>query len=81
MFQREWLNEYNRRCREETGAFLLDELDNQDAYNWLMIRTEHIPEEPNWGEVEVGGAMVKVPNFTVLLMVAMVACFNRLGNY
>ena len=46
-YQRKWLNEYNRRCEDETGTYLKSQ-NKMAAYEWLRMRTAHIPEVPVW---------------------------------
>lgn len=40
--QIDWLNEYNKECLEKTGAYVRDVRQNQDAYDWIVDRTEFI---------------------------------------
>merc|ERR1712038_201145 len=44
---RRWLNEYNSRTLEKVGDFLKAE-NEVDAYNWLLKRTKHIPDNPDY---------------------------------
>jgi hypothetical protein len=37
--QKSWLDEYNKRCVDEVGKYLLEERHNQEAYDWLVART------------------------------------------
>lgn len=46
-FQRRWLNEYNKRIRDEVGAELKRQL-RPTGYKWMMKNTRNIPE---WGPV------------------------------
>ncbi|XP_058804191.1 xaa-Pro aminopeptidase ApepP-like [Phymastichus coffea] len=46
---RRWLNEYNKRIRDEVGAELKKQL-RPTGYNWMMKKTRNIPE---WGLVNL----------------------------
>jgi Xaa-Pro aminopeptidase len=37
-----WLNEYNQRCRDEVGKYLTAR-NKQQAYEWILARTELLP--------------------------------------
>jgi Xaa-Pro aminopeptidase len=41
--QRRWLNNYNKRIREEVGAELKKKL-KMKAFYWMMVKTMTIPE-------------------------------------
>lgn len=41
--QRRWLNNYNKRIREEVGAELKKRL-KMKAFYWMMVKTTTIPE-------------------------------------
>lgn len=46
--QRRWLNNYNKRIREEVGAELKKNL-KMKAFYWMMVKTMTIPETSSGG--------------------------------
>jgi hypothetical protein len=37
--QKSWLQDYNKRCLDEVGQYVLNVRRNQEAYDWIVART------------------------------------------
>ena len=66
-----WLNAYNKRCLDETGAYLLAR-GKQQAYDWLKARTDPIPEDPNWNCGVSDGASNQPPTFGLCILALVI---------
>ncbi|XP_063987718.1 xaa-Pro aminopeptidase ApepP-like isoform X1 [Diachasmimorpha longicaudata] len=73
---RKWLNNYNRRIREEVGPEILKKY-KMEAYQWMEKRTRSIPEE---GEVDVNyftGDSNSILSKNSHLLIILVIFFHR----
>ncbi|ELT95421.1 hypothetical protein CAPTEDRAFT_130300, partial [Capitella teleta] len=69
---RHWLNDYHAKCIERTGALLLDG-GHQEAYDWLVARSQPIEDEPNW--TNSGPASTPLVQLSVVIFSLLMALF------
>lgn len=72
--EKKWLNEYNARIREEVGKYLKETMRNE-AFYWMMNKTQHVIEYLPESEYKGSGASV-FSNITILGILSILLTLN-----